>query len=320
MRHLAYTSKMSYEEVCKEANTKKKATSERPKVLPTKTKSTALEKRSLKEEKRREKQRLLHKELLENDNREIKKYEKLLKLKKKKNNALSKSFSIDGLDCMNDMLCIKVTLKSIGIIDLLELCMGNKPYTDGSSGDFTRDTKDLIGDGEEVLSEEEEMNSEDENGEELEEEMEEERNSENAEFANIYFSFSFLFTRLIAAVSAERENIYGDQSTSELQCALKHEMLDETFASPEEQAMAERVEKILKRFINKLSESNVLVSSREVMELFRTNPQHVVKRVFTEVILDACFTAFRLPDRLLITISVLVGILHSTLSSNFSDV
>ncbi|KRX40810.1 putative myosin regulatory light chain [Trichinella murrelli] len=300
MRHLAYTSKMSYEEVCKEANTKKKATSERPKVLPTKTKSTALEKRSLKEEKRREKQRLLHKELLENDNREIKKYEKLLKLKKKKNNALPKSFSIDGLDCMNDM-CIKVTLKSIGIIDLLELCMGNKPYTDGSSGDFTRDTKDLIGDGEEVLSEEEEMNSEDENGEELEEEMEEERNSENAEFAN-----------------TERENIYGDQSTSELQCALKHEMLDETFASPEEQAMAERVEKILKRFINKLSESNVLVSSREVMELFRTNPQHVVKRVFTEVILDACFTAFRLPDRLLITISVLVGILHSTLSSNFS--
>ncbi|KRY14857.1 putative myosin regulatory light chain [Trichinella patagoniensis] len=301
MRHLAYTSKMSYEEVCKEANTKKKATSERPKVLPTKTKSTALEKRSLKEEKRREKQRLLHKELLENDNREIKKYEKLLKLKKKKNNALSKSFSIDGLDCTNDMLCIKVTLKSIGIIDLLELCMGNKPYTDGSSGDFTRDTKDLIGDGEEVLSEEEEMNSEDENGEELEEEMEEERNSENAEFAN-----------------TERENIYGDQSTSELQCALKHEMLDETFASPEEQAMAERVEKILKRFINKLSESNVLVSSREVMELFQTNPQHVVKRVFTEVILDACFTAFRLPDRLLITISVLVGILHSTLSSNFS--
>ncbi|KRX40812.1 Nucleolar MIF4G domain-containing protein 1 [Trichinella murrelli] len=283
MRHLAYTSKMSYEEVCKEANTKKKATSERPKVLPTKTKSTALEKRSLKEEKRREKQRLLHKELLENDNREIKKYEKLLKLKKKKNNALPKSFSIDGLDY------------------LLELCMGNKPYTDGSSGDFTRDTKDLIGDGEEVLSEEEEMNSEDENGEELEEEMEEERNSENAEFAN-----------------TERENIYGDQSTSELQCALKHEMLDETFASPEEQAMAERVEKILKRFINKLSESNVLVSSREVMELFRTNPQHVVKRVFTEVILDACFTAFRLPDRLLITISVLVGILHSTLSSNFS--
>ncbi|KRZ94678.1 putative myosin regulatory light chain [Trichinella sp. T8] len=301
MRHLAYTSKMSYEEVCKEANTKKKATSERPKVLPTKTKSTALEKRSLKEEKRREKQRLLHKELLENDNREIKKYEKLLKLKKKKNNALPKSFSIDGLDCMNDMLCIKVTLKSIGIIDLLELCMGNKPYTDGSSGDFTRDTKDLIGDGEEVLSEEEEMNSEDEDGEDLEEEMEEERNSENAEFAN-----------------TERENIYGDQSTSELQCALKHEMLDETFASPEEQAMAERVEKILKRFINKLSESNVLVSSREVMELFRTNPQHVVKRVFTEVILDACFTAFRLPDRLLITISVLVGILHSTLSSNFS--
>ncbi|KRX54899.1 putative myosin regulatory light chain [Trichinella sp. T9] len=301
MRHLAYTSKMSYEEVCKEANTKKKATSERPKVLPTKNKSTALEKRSLKEEKRREKQRLLHKELLENDNREIKKYEKLLKLKKKKNNALPKSFSIDGLDCMNDMLCIKVTLKSIGIIDLLELCMGNKPYTDGSSGDVTRDTKDLIGDGEEVLSEEEEMNSEDENGEELEEEMEEERNSENAEFAN-----------------TERENIYGDQSTSELQCALKHEMLDETFASPEEQAMAERVEKILKRFINKLSESNVLVSSREVMELFRTNPQHVVKRVFTEVILDACFTAFRLPDRLLITISVLVGILHSTLSSNFS--
>ncbi|KRX72492.1 Nucleolar MIF4G domain-containing protein 1 [Trichinella sp. T6] len=301
MRHLAYTSKMSYEEVCKEANTKKKAASERPKVLPTKTKSTALEKRSLKEEKRREKQRLLHKELLENDNREIKKYEKLLKLKKKKNNALPKSFSIDGLDCMNDMLCIKVTLKSIGIIDLLELCMGNKPYTDGSSGDFTRDTKDLIGDGEEVLSEEEEMNSEDENGEELEEEMEEERNSENAEFAN-----------------TEKENIYGDQSTSELQCALKHEMLDETFASPEEQAMAERVEKILKRFINKLSESNVLVSSREVMELFRTNPQHVVKRVFTEVILDACFTAFRLPDRLLITISVLVGILHSTLSSNFS--
>ncbi|KRX54900.1 Nucleolar MIF4G domain-containing protein 1 [Trichinella sp. T9] len=263
MRHLAYTSKMSYEEVCKEANTKKKATSERP--------------------KRREKQRLLHKELLENDNREIKKYEKLLKLKKKKNNALPKSFSIDGLDY------------------LLELCMGNKPYTDGSSGDVTRDTKDLIGDGEEVLSEEEEMNSEDENGEELEEEMEEERNSENAEFAN-----------------TERENIYGDQSTSELQCALKHEMLDETFASPEEQAMAERVEKILKRFINKLSESNVLVSSREVMELFRTNPQHVVKRVFTEVILDACFTAFRLPDRLLITISVLVGILHSTLSSNFS--
>ncbi|KRY50510.1 putative myosin regulatory light chain [Trichinella britovi] len=301
MRHLAYTSKMSYEEVCKEANTKKKATSERPKVLPTKTKSTALEKRSLKEEKRREKQRLLHKELLENDNREIKKYEKLLKLKKKKNNALPKSFSIDGLDCMNDMLCIKVTLKSIGIIDLLELCMGNKPYTDGSSGDFTRDTKDLIGDGEEVLSEEEEMNSEDEDGEDLEEEMEEERNSENAEFAN-----------------TERENIYGDQSTSELQCALKHEMLDETFASPEEQAMAERVEKILKRFINKLSESNVLVSSREVMELFRTNPQHVVKRVFTEVILDACFTAFRLPDRLLITISVLVAILHSTLSSNFS--
>ncbi|KRY42599.1 Nucleolar MIF4G domain-containing protein 1 [Trichinella spiralis] len=296
MRHLAYTSKMSYEEVCKEANTKKKATSEMPKVLPTKTKSTALEKRSLKEEKRREKQRLLHKELLENDNREIKKYEKLLKLKKKKNNALSKSFSIDGLDCMNDMLCIKVTLKSIGIIDLLELCMGNKPYTDGSSGDFTRGTKDLIDDGEE-----EEMNSEDENGEELEEEMEEERNSENAEFAN-----------------TERENIYGDQSTSELQCALKHEMLDETFASPEEQAMAERVEKILKRFINKLSESNILVSSREVMELFRTNPQHVVKRVFTEVILDACFTAFRLPDRLLITISVLVGILHSTLSSNFS--
>ncbi|KRX54904.1 Nucleolar MIF4G domain-containing protein 1 [Trichinella sp. T9] len=300
MRHLAYTSKMSYEEVCKEANTKKKATSERPKVLPTKNKSTALEKRSLKEEKRREKQRLLHKELLENDNREIKKYEKLLKLKKKKNNALPKSFSIDGLDY------------------LLELCMGNKPYTDGSSGDVTRDTKDLIGDGEEVLSEEEEMNSEDENGEELEEEMEEERNSENAEFANIYFSFSFLFTHLIAAFSAERENIYGDQSTSELQCALKHEMLDETFASPEEQAMAERVEKILKRFINKLSESNVLVSSREVMELFRTNPQHVVKRVFTEVILDACFTAFRLPDRLLITISVLVGILHSTLSSNFS--
>ncbi|KRZ72510.1 Nucleolar MIF4G domain-containing protein 1, partial [Trichinella papuae] len=285
MRHLAYTSKMSYEEVCKEANTKKKATSEKPKVLQTKTKSTALEKRSLKEEKRREKQRFLQKELLENDNREIKKYEKLLKLKKKKNNALSKSFSIDGLDY------------------LLELCIGNKSYTDCSSDDFTRDTKDSIGDGEEVLSEEEEMDSEDENesADELEEEMTEERKSENAEFENI-----------------ERENIYGDQSTSELQCALKHEMLDETFTSPEEQAMAERVEKILKRFINKLSESNVLVSSREVMELFRTNPHHVIKRVFTNVILDACFTAFRLPDRLLITISVLVGILHSTLSSDFS--
>ncbi|KRY85413.1 Nucleolar MIF4G domain-containing protein 1, partial [Trichinella pseudospiralis] len=285
LRRLAYTSKMSYEEVCKEANTKKKATAEKPKVLQTKTKSTSLEKRSMKEEKRREKQRLLQKELLENDNREIEKYEKLLKLKKKKNSALSKSFSIDGLDY------------------LLELCMGNKSYTDGSSDDFTRDTKDSIGDGEEVLSEEEEMDSEDESGEELEAgDMTEEGKSENEEFENI-----------------ERENIYGDQSTSELQCALKHEMLDETFTSPEEQAMAERVEKILKRFINKLSESNVLVSSREVMELFRTNPHHVIKRVFTEVIIDACFTAFRLPDRLLLTISVLVGILHSTLSSDFSD-
>ncbi|KRZ33134.1 Nucleolar MIF4G domain-containing protein 1, partial [Trichinella pseudospiralis] len=284
LRRLAYTSKMSYEEVCKEANTKKKATAEKPKVLQTKTKSTSLEKRSMKEEKRREKQRLLQKELLENDNREIEKYEKLLKLKKKKNSALSKSFSIDGLDY------------------LLELCMGNKSYTDGSSDDFTRDTKDSIGDGEEVLSEEEEMDSEDESGEELEAgDMTEEGKSENEEFENI-----------------ERENIYGDQSTSELQCALKHEMLDETFTSPEEQAMAERVEKILKRFINKLSESNVLVSSREVMELFRTNPHHVIKRVFTEVIIDACFTAFRLPDRLLLTISVLVGILHSTLSSDFS--
>ncbi|KRY79477.1 Nucleolar MIF4G domain-containing protein 1, partial [Trichinella pseudospiralis] len=284
LRRLAYTSKMSYEEVCKEANTKKKATAEKPKVLQTKTKSTSLEKRSMKEEKRREKQRLLQKELLENDNREIEKYEKLLKLKKKKNSALSKSFSIDGLDY------------------LLELCMGNKSYTDGSSDDFARDTKDSIGDGEEVLSEEEEMDSEDESGEELEAgDMTEEGKSENEEFENI-----------------ERENIYGDQSTSELQCALKHEMLDETFTSPEEQAMAERVEKILKRFINKLSESNVLVSSREVMELFRTNPHHVIKRVFTEVIIDACFTAFRLPDRLLLTISVLVGILHSTLSSDFS--
>ncbi|KAM4688240.1 nucleolar MIF4G domain-containing protein 1 [Discoglossus pictus] len=74
----------------------------------------------------------------------------------------------------------------------------------------------------------------------------------------------------------------------------------------------ERLKKSVKGLMNRLSEPNMPSISGQLEELYMTNSRKDMSDTVTSVILDACITTSRMPDRLMMEHVLLVSILHNS--------
>ncbi|XP_040290126.1 nucleolar MIF4G domain-containing protein 1 [Bufo bufo] len=74
----------------------------------------------------------------------------------------------------------------------------------------------------------------------------------------------------------------------------------------------ERLRKSVKGLINRLSEPNMASISGQLEELYMTNSRKDMNETLTNVVLSACITPAKMPDRLMMEHVLLISILHHT--------
>nr|AAI55703.1 LOC100135096 protein [Xenopus tropicalis] len=74
----------------------------------------------------------------------------------------------------------------------------------------------------------------------------------------------------------------------------------------------QRLKKSVKGLMNRLSEPNMASISGQLEELYMSNSRKDMNETLTQVLLDACITPARMPDRLMMEHVLLVCVLHHT--------
>ncbi|XP_061521732.1 LOW QUALITY PROTEIN: nucleolar MIF4G domain-containing protein 1 [Phycodurus eques] len=233
----------------------------------------------------------------EQEDREIKKLERYLKLNKRKNKkSLPQSFVADGLDYILSALDSD-TLAS-GMYDSddnMDLAKDNFEQFDGdNSGE---DEEDLVNEREDInddvgeQEEEEEIPSEEEEAMDEQLEDDSEINDDDEETEETAESNSNTGTSATGKyVPPSMRDAGGDQRKAELQ----------------------KLNKNVKGLVNRLSEPNMSSISGQLEALYMSRSRKDMNETLTDVMLAACVTPALMPDRLLMEHVLLVSVLHHT--------
>ncbi|XP_077365507.1 nucleolar MIF4G domain-containing protein 1 [Festucalex cinctus] len=232
----------------------------------------------------------------EQEDREIKKLERYLKLNKRKNKkSLPQSFMADGLDYILGALDSgTLTTGMYDSDDNMDLAKDNFEQLDG----------DISDEGEEVFeSDGEHIN--DDAGEGEEEEEEEEVPSEEEE--------------VMDEEVEDESDIHDDEETEETAKPISNTTTGKYVpphmrdaGSGQRKADLEKLKKNVKGLVNRLSEPNMSSISGQLEALYMSRSRKDMNDTLTEVLLAACVTPALMPDRLLMEHVLLVSILHHT--------
>jgi nucleolar MIF4G domain-containing protein 1 len=276
-----------------------------------------------------EKIKVLKDQMIEDD-REIKKYEKLLGLNKRKNTNTPKSI----VEC--------------GLADIWEFCDPSKRQTvieNDDENDLGLSQAEKIEDNDAIdLDETDISNDEDESDGEIDQEMngldnvifgdseEEEADDQEAfevdevssgaeDVENEEENFEDEIEPII------KEDIYGRkvdaktgkviEGTSAARAMEKLEELNKNSAELAEQRA--RIAKTLRGSINRLNESTLIAAVKSLEELFSSNSHNDVKQILYETFIKATQTVFALPDRLLVEYGLFIALAHVNVSSEISS-
>jgi hypothetical protein len=276
-----------------------------------------------------EKIKVLKDQMIEDD-REIKKYEKLLGLNKRKNTNTPKTI----VDC--------------GLADIWEFCDPSKRQTvieNDDENDLGLSQAEKIEDNDAIdLDETDISNDEDESDGEIDQEMngldnvifgdseEEEADDQEAfevdevssgaeDVENEEENFEDEIEPII------KEDIYGRkvdaktgkviEGTSAARAMEKLEELNKNSAELAEQRA--RIAKTLRGSINRLNESTLIAAVKSLEELFSSNSHNDVKQIFYETFIKATQTVFALPDRLLVEYGLFIALAHVNVSSEICE-
>ncbi|XP_061660949.1 nucleolar MIF4G domain-containing protein 1 [Syngnathoides biaculeatus] len=256
---------------------------EKPKVAPKKT-------NKLQESR---KKALL--EANEQEDREIKKLERYLKLNKRKNKkSMPQSFVADGLDYILGALDSDTLASAIyDSDDNMDLARDNFEQLDGDNSD--EDEEDLVDEREGIN---------DDVGEEEEEEEDEEIPSQEEE------------------AMEDDSDINDDEGTEETAESNSNTVSSATgkYVPPgmrdaggdQHKAELEKLSKNVKGLVNRLSEPNMSFISGQLEALYMSSSRKDMNDTLTDVMLAACVTPALMPDRLLMEHVLLVSVLHHT--------
>ncbi|XP_073486039.1 nucleolar MIF4G domain-containing protein 1 [Aquarana catesbeiana] len=250
----------------------------------------------------------------EKEEKEIKKLEKSLRMNKRKNkNSLPQAFTQDGLDYILGALEPGGSVS--GLYDEEEEEEDTAEKIWGlSHHPLQKDLKDEIGESEEEEEEEEEEdglkgededNSPEEQSEEddgVDQESEEEYDEEDDPLQHESDGGDEEEVTVNNKNSKDVGNKYVPpqlRQSSEAVDAKKREEL-------------ERLKKSVKGLMNRLSEPNMASISGQLEELYMTNSRKDMNDTLTSVLLNACITPAKMPDRLMMEHVLLIAILHHT--------
>ncbi|XP_051910061.1 nucleolar MIF4G domain-containing protein 1 [Hippocampus zosterae] len=255
---------------------------EKPKAAPTKTNRY--------QESR--KKALL--EANEQEDREIKKLERYLKLNKRKNKkSIPQSFVADGLDYILGALDTgTLTAGMYDSDDNMDLAKDNFKQLDVD--DLEEDEMALASDGEDLTDDEGEgVEEEDEVPSEDDESMDAELEDEN-----------------VINENEESEEVAEHIPTHAAGKYVPPHMRDA--GGEQRKAELEKLKKNVKGLINRLSEPNMSSIGGQLEALYMSRSRKDMNETLTEVLLAACITPALMPNRLLMEHVLLVSILHHT--------
>ncbi|XP_061121257.1 nucleolar MIF4G domain-containing protein 1 [Syngnathus typhle] len=264
---------------------------EKPKVAP---------KKSNKLQESRKKALL---EANEQEDREIKKLERYLKLNKRKNKkSIPQSFVADGLDYILGALHSgNLATGTYDSDDNVDLAKDNFERLDEDNSD-----EDLASEGEDFKDDEG-----DDGGGAVEEEEEEEREGEHEVSSEEEPEDEDLENESDPNDNDEPTEEMAEPTTDIAKGKYVPPQLRDA-GGDQRKAELEKLKKNVKGLVNRLSEPNIALISRQLDALYMSRSRNDMNETLTEVLLAACVTPALMPDRLLMEHVLLLSILHHT--------
>ncbi|XP_053714338.1 nucleolar MIF4G domain-containing protein 1 [Synchiropus splendidus] len=238
----------------------------------------------------------------EQEDKEIKKLEKCLRLNKRKNKkTLPQSFVADGLDYILGV--IDSGSQDLGMYesdDNMDAAKDNFEKLDENDPDLSDDSESLDNEmacdesDEEVDSDENDGNEEDNEEEDTEDEISQSNSEESEEEKDEEVETANIQTPDPVApadgkyIPPHLRNIEDDKRKAEL----------------------EKLKKNVKGLVNRLSEANMAYISGQLEELYMSRSRKDMNDTLTEVLLSACVTPTLMPDRLLMEHVLLISVIH----------
>ncbi|KFD52075.1 hypothetical protein M513_07057 [Trichuris suis] len=231
--------------------------------------------------------RHLH-DMIEEDDKEIAMYSKLLKLNRKTGQSLYKAFEAEGLG------------------DLLELC--DRTEQSLAKANWTKEETAERRPPKKKNKEREIIQE----APDVQERKKAKATSESkAEVVKTHSS-----TDAVVQSKAVRKPVPANEDNagpSTVELSAK-----ELENQKEKKIQIENLTKALKGAINKISESNIVPICRQVEDLFLSVSKRDVKQIFTDLLFTFCSTPILLHNRLLVSIAALVTVLHSKLKGEIT--
>uniref|UniRef100_A0A5S6QLQ6 MI domain-containing protein n=1 Tax=Trichuris muris TaxID=70415 RepID=A0A5S6QLQ6_TRIMR len=228
-------------------------------------------------------------EMIEEDDKEIAMYSKLLKLNGKTGRSLYKAFEAEGL---GDLLafCDRTEESLARTIDRAEETVETKPRTKRMREyTVTQKARDAT-----------------------ETAVEDVALKPKAKIAKTENSTAGIVAPSVADEPDPTEKAKAGPSTQRLNDS-------DLEVQKEKKIKMENLTKTLKGAINKISESNIVPICRQVEDLFLSVSKRDVKQIFTDLLFTFCSTPILLHNRLLVSIAVLVAVLHSKLKGEITS-
>ncbi|KAL1497289.1 hypothetical protein ABEB36_008279 [Hypothenemus hampei] len=273
----------------------------------------------------------------EEEDKNIKRLEKLLKLNKRKSKSIPKSFVDDGLDY------------------LLEVCDPEYMKNITSTEQDLNDVNDTFGEDFELMTgktkaeSEEEFSQNEEGSDSLDDESdfgeEEEEPSDTGEDDHLIESNKRKLSTLDIEESVNKkrknstsdeesdkeddkvwEDIYGklrtkkgeileDQQGKYIPPAIRAKMEGSTTEDKKRREKLERLKKQLKGLLNRLAESNMHNIANQIEQLYMNNSRNDMNETLTLLIMDSVIDKILTPDRLLMEHVLLITILHANVGT-----
>ncbi|XP_029978980.1 nucleolar MIF4G domain-containing protein 1 isoform X2 [Sphaeramia orbicularis] len=300
------------------------------KLDPTKTATSS--KKGKKMNKLQESRKMALLEANEQEDREIKKLEKYLRLNKRKNKkSLPQSFVADGLDYVLGVL--DSGSSAVGIYDSdddMDMAKENFEKLDKNDSELLDDDQEeedesrIKGseesssgeDENEVDEDEEDMEESDDGEEENEGEEDDMTDGEEAEDEEIEDDLDGLHES--AESDMDEENKEGKNDTPDTGSNSQVTSTAGKYVPPhlrnngddKRKAELEKLKRNVKGLLNRLSEPNMTSISGQLEELYMSCSRKDMNDTLTEVLLAACVTPTLMPDRLLMEHVLLISILH----------
>ncbi|XP_074549363.1 nucleolar MIF4G domain-containing protein 1 [Halichoeres trimaculatus] len=301
----------------------KKEVSEDPTEKSNKSKAPSTKGKKISKLQESRKMALL--EANEEEDREIKKLERCLGMKKRKNKkSLPQSFVADGLDYI------------LGMLDSGSGAAG--VYDDDEDMEMAKENFEKLGETDSQLSDEEEgsgdemasevsdedvgsLGDEDEEDDEMEEdgdEEEEEEEDEEEEMEDDLEESDATDFDDEKEEESDKEEDTPDMTTdtkSENVCSASGKYVPphlRGMGDDKRRAELEKLKRNVKGLMNRLSEANIASISSQLEELYMNCSRKDMNDTLTEVVLAACVTPALMPDRLLMEHVLLISVLHHT--------